>query len=250
MFSINITFLLHVFYLVVVIPYSVNINIPSAQIVDQQVNLVCTVTTVRGITSSMDIIWSTNGSVVATNKVNISSLQGNSAIYSATYMAPQLHTIDDGRVYQCEVVINTSPPVMATGSVTLDVTVPTPTVSITPSGPMQGAMVGSPQDIQCTVSTVSGVEAHLVFISWIGPGGDTITNDSRVTISPTSGSGNNYTSSLQFMYLMEGDEGTYECNVMMLETNGSGFVIMRDIRGLYYSYFNYVNTWYDLKLSC
>jgi len=55
-------------------------------------------------------------------------------------------------------------------------------------------------------------------ISWMGPGGDTITNDSRVMISPTSGSGNNYTSSLQFMYLMEGDEGTYECNVMILET--------------------------------
>jgi len=96
--------------------------------------------------------------------------------------------------------------------------VPTPTVSITPSGPIQGAMVGSPKDIQCTVSTVSGVELSSVMISWMGPGGDTITNDSRVTISPTSGSGNNYTSSLQFMYLMEGDEGTYECNVMILNT--------------------------------
>ena len=61
-------------------------------------------------------------------------------------------------------------------------------------------------------------------ISWIGPGGDTITNDSRVTISPTSGSGNNYTSSLQFMYLMEGDEGTYECNVMILESIWSASV--------------------------
>ena len=97
-------------------------------------------------------------------------------------------------------------------------TVPTPTVSITPSGPIQGAMVGSPQDIQCTVSTVSGVELSSVMISWMGPGGDTITNDSRVTISPTSGNGNNYTSSLQFMYLMEGDDGPYICNVMILET--------------------------------
>ena len=85
-------------------------------------------------------------------------------------------------------------------------------------------MVGSPQDIQCTVSTVSGVEPQLVLISWMGPGGESITNDSKVTISPTSGSGNNYTSSLQFMYLMEGDEGTYECNVMILETDGSGSV--------------------------
>ena len=63
-------------------------------------------------------------------------------------------------------------------------------------------------------------------ISWMGPGGDTITNDSRLTISPTSGRGNNYTSSLQFMYLMEGDEGTYECNVIILETSVSDIVQM------------------------
>ena len=105
--------------------------------------------------------------------------------------------------------------------------VPTPTVSITPSGPIQGAMVGSPQDIQCTVSTVSGVELSSVMISWIGSEGDTITNDSRVMISPTSGSGNNYTSSLQFMYLMERDEGTYICHVAILETVSYSLVEMK-----------------------
>ena len=82
-------------------------------------------------------------------------------------------------------------------------------------------MVGSPQDIQCIVSTVSGVELSSVMISWMGPGGESITNDSRVTISPTTSSGNNYTSSLQFTYLMEGDEGMYTCNVMILETSAS-----------------------------
>ena len=90
-------------------------------------------------------------------------------------------------------------------------------------------MVGSPQDIQCTVSTVSGVELGSVMISWMGPGGDTIANDSRVTISPTSGSDNNYTSSLQFMYLMERDEGRYDCSVMILETTASNFVEMDKI---------------------
>ena len=82
-------------------------------------------------------------------------------------------------------------------------------------------MVGSPQDIQCIVSTVSGVELSSVMISWMGPGGESITNDSRMTISPTTSSGNNYTSSLQFTYLMEGDEGMYTCNVMILETRNS-----------------------------
>ena len=87
-------------------------------------------------------------------------------------------------------------------------------------------MVGSLQDIQCIVSTVSGVELSSVMISWMGPGGESITNDSRVTISPTTSSGNNFTSSLQFTYLMEGDEGMYTCNVMILETNGSSTVEM------------------------
>ena len=111
------------------------------------------------------------------------------------------------------------------------ITVPTPTVSITPSGPILGAMVGSPQDIQCTVSTVNGVELSSVMISWMGPGGNTIINDSRVTINPTIGSGNNYTSSLQFMYLMEGDEGTYECNVMILETSAYSSTEINSING-------------------
>ena len=93
-----------------------------------------------------------------------------------------------------------------------------------PFGPIQGAMVGSPQDIQCIVSTVSGVELSLVMISWMGPGGESITNDSRVTFSPTTSSGNNYTSSLQFTYLMEGDEGMYTCNVMILDTTTSDFI--------------------------
>ena len=79
-------------------------------------------------------------------------------------------------------------------------------------------MVGSPQDIQCIVSTVSGVELSSVMISWMGPGGESITNDSRVTISPTTSNGNNYTSSLQFTYLMEGDEGVYTASVTILDT--------------------------------
>ena len=92
-------------------------------------------------------------------------------------------------------------------------------------------MVGSPLDIQCIVSTVSGVELSSVMISWMGPGGESITNDSRVTISPTTSSGNNYTSNLQFTYLMEGDEGMYTCNLMILETIGSESVGLNELIG-------------------
>ena len=99
--------------------------------------------------------------------------------------------------------------------------VPAPTVTLSPSGPIQEAAVGNPQDISCTVSAVSGVESSSVMISWMGPGGVSIMNDSRVTISATTSSGNTYTSSLRVSYLLEGDEGNYTCNVMILESSGS-----------------------------
>ena len=94
--------------------------------------------------------------------------------------------------------------------------------------------MGSPQAINCTVSTVSGVESSSVMISWMGPRG-VITSDSRVTISSTTSSGNTYTSSLQFTYLMEGDEGTYTCNVMILETKGSQSVELQSLSSKFYN---------------
>ena len=114
-------------------------------------------------------------------------------------------------------------------SITFLHTVPTPTVTISPSSPIQGAMVGSPQVINCTVSTVSGVESSSVMISWRGPGGGSIISDSRVTIRLTTSSGNNYTSSLQFDYLMEEDNGTYTCNVTILETSESQSVELESL---------------------
>ena len=84
--------------------------------------------------------------------------------------------------------------------------------------------MGDPQMIECKVSTVSGVESSSIIINWMGPGGDTITNASRVAISPTSSSGNNYTSTIHFNYLIEGDNGMYTCNVMILEVDNSSSV--------------------------
>ena len=108
-------------------------------------------------------------------------------------------------------------------------TVPTPTVTTSPSGPIQNATVGSLLVINCTVSTVSGVESSSVMISWMGPGGNIITSGSRLTISPTTSSGNNHTNSLQFTNLLQGDTGNYTCNVMILETIASQSVELQSI---------------------
>ena len=86
-------------------------------------------------------------------------------------------------------------------------------------------MVGSSQVLMCTVSTVHGVEFSSVIIEWTGPEGS-YTNNSRVTIEMdedlhTNGTPsvyNTYNSTLQFTYLMEGDEGIYTCSVTILDT--------------------------------
>ena len=94
-------------------------------------------------------------------------------------------------------------------------------------------MVGSLQIINCTVSTVSGVESSSVMISWIGPRGIITMNNTRMTISATISSGNSFTSSLQITYLREGDEGKYTCDVMILETNAENSTEMGNFSGEY-----------------
>ena len=94
-------------------------------------------------------------------------------------------------------------------------------------------MVGSPLSLNCTVSTVIGVDSNLVMISWMGPGGDTISSDGRVNISSIISSGNTYNSNIQFVYLMEDDEGAYICNVTILETSAVQSVELEDLLGEY-----------------
>ena len=98
--------------------------------------------------------------------------------------------------------------------------------------------MGSPQVINCTVSTVDGVKSSSVIISWMRPEGDIIMNDTRITINPTTSSDNTYTSSLQFTYLMEGDEGMYTCNVMILNTSGSESVELQSLTGKLCTFIN------------
>ena len=94
--------------------------------------------------------------------------------------------------------------------------------------------MGSPQIISCTVSTVGGVESSSVMISWMGPRRSITTTNGRVSIRSVTDDGNNmYTRSLQFTYLMEGDEGTYTCNVVILDTSRSQSVELQSLTGMY-----------------
>ena len=95
---------------------------PNTQIVGQSLTLQCEVTTVKGITSRVDIVWRSGSTELERMNGLTSTTMGNSLVYTDNYTISQLSTTDEGRVIQCEVVINASPPVMASDSITLDVT--------------------------------------------------------------------------------------------------------------------------------
>ena len=102
----------------------VSVIAPNNQTVSQPLTLQCEVTTVRGITSRVDIVWSGNGTVL--RRINDTTATDttidNSLVYTDSYTISQLSTTDDGSVIQCEVVIDVNPLVMADSNITLDVT--------------------------------------------------------------------------------------------------------------------------------
>ena len=100
----------------------VNLTITSNQTVGHPLTLVCDVATVRGITSRVDIVWSSNGTEVErVEGVNISSITNTTALYANNYTISLLRTSDDDKVYQCEVIINSNISVIADNNVMLDV---------------------------------------------------------------------------------------------------------------------------------
>jgi len=113
---------MYLFTLNVAVPTpSVTVTTPNTQTVGQPLTLTCNATTVRGITSRVDFVWR-RGSMVLIRRSNTSPIvEDSSLIFTNTYSISQLNTTDDGRVYQCEVVINSIPSVTATNSLTLEV---------------------------------------------------------------------------------------------------------------------------------
>jgi len=81
--------------------------------------------------------------------------------------------------------------------------------------------VGDPQIIDCIATTLVTVDVNLLNFIWIGPGGNNITNNSRMSIIPTTSMGNMYTSTLQFDLLIEADRGDYNCGVKFFGVTGS-----------------------------
>ena len=98
---------------------TVVVTAASPQTVGSSLTLTCSVTAVQGVTAMANIIWTANGVVLQMTTDRID----NVPVYMNNYTIPTLNTTDDGRMYQCEVVVlNTSPSAMVNGDVTLNVT--------------------------------------------------------------------------------------------------------------------------------
>ena len=109
------------FIVITVPPPNVSVIAPNNQIVGQSLTLNCEVATVRGITSRVDIVWSSGGAELQRMN-NVPSTMMSNSVYTNSYTTSQLNTTNDGRVIQCEGVINAIPPVMANSNTTLNVT--------------------------------------------------------------------------------------------------------------------------------
>ena len=83
-------------------------------------SLECNAIAIRGITSRVDIIWTIEFRTVRRVEGVTASTVNNSVVYSDQFITPPLTANDDGRVYQCQVVINSNPRITALSVIVLD----------------------------------------------------------------------------------------------------------------------------------
>ena len=110
-----------IFFLLVPAP-DVKVNASNNQTVGQSLTLECSVTTVRGITSRVDIVWSSNGvELKRSNNITMNNTINSSKLYRDTFNIPLLSTTDDGRVFQCAMLTLTTPSIVVVKNITFDV---------------------------------------------------------------------------------------------------------------------------------
>lgn len=102
----------------------VSISVETNQTVGQPLRLDCTVITVRGITSRVNIVWRVNDMELETvTDVDVSSsMDDDMQQYMVSYTIDQLSVNDNENVYQCVVLIDSDSLVMAADNFTLNIT--------------------------------------------------------------------------------------------------------------------------------
>ena len=95
------------------------VTAPNTQTVGQPLTLTCNVTTVRGITS--EIMWRSDNSIARTIQNPIPTIVDSLLVYTDTFTISPLRTEDDSRLYECRVIVDTSPVIIVNDTVRLNV---------------------------------------------------------------------------------------------------------------------------------
>jgi len=103
----------------IVPPPTVQVAAPCEQVVGQSLTLQCNITAVSDIAATVDIIWTTGDTEVR----RVENIQGSLiSNFTDFFTIPVLSRSDNNQEYQCEVVINTNPPIIENDTVVLNVT--------------------------------------------------------------------------------------------------------------------------------
>ena len=110
--------------LICVVPVpDVNITVPDNLNTSQPVTLDCTANTVKGITSTVDIVWYSGVQQMRmVNNVTASIIDGMGAVYRDLFNISSVTNKHDNKVYSCRVIIIRDPVLTAFSSVRLNVT--------------------------------------------------------------------------------------------------------------------------------
>ena len=101
----------------------VNVAVVGNETVGSSLSLQCNVIVVKGIDSSVDIVWMRDGTeVLRENDLMRYPFNETRLLYTSHYNITLLQMSDNDTMYSCQAVINTSPSVNNSDNYTLNVT--------------------------------------------------------------------------------------------------------------------------------
>ena len=108
-----------IYILLYLAPFEINIDAHSLHQVGDPLTLDCNIQDLSGITSPLEIMWTTNTLIL--QRTNITgSVNDGSSVYTDSYTITQLTTSDHGRVIQC-IANRTDPPLTDSSNIILSV---------------------------------------------------------------------------------------------------------------------------------
>ena len=101
---------------------TIEVTINNIPLIDQPLILQCNAVIVGAITSTVDIIWTSDDTQVRrVNNVTARSSINSTSVYYDSFIIPSFDITDIDSVYHCEVLINSNLPTTASSNVTISI---------------------------------------------------------------------------------------------------------------------------------